>query len=81
MTPTPRTKGRPSTTINKLNEIMNSRSTREVGRTTDKFIIHLVNGNEFNDTKRGIEFLKSNEQLCRNADEYTTNKYDQWVGN
>jgi len=68
MPQTQRKKGRPSTKLNKLNEIRNSISNQEVKRKADNLIERLAKGNDFNDTKRGIEFLKANEQQYGNAD-------------
>lgn len=74
MPQTQRKKGRPSTKLNKLNEIRNSISNQEVKRKADNLIERLAKGNDFNDTKRGLEFLKANEQQYGNADAYVKRK-------
>ena len=70
-----RKKGRPSTKLDKLNDMRNSIKDQDVITKVDDLIQRLEsNRNAYNDTKRGIEFFKSNEDTYHNADDYIKKK-------
>ena len=66
-----RNRGRPSTKLNKLIDMRNSINNQDIVNKVDDLIQRLQNNrNKYPDTKRGIEFLKSNEDKYINSDDY-----------
>ena len=70
----PRKKGRPSTKLSKLNDIKNAVSNEDIKLKVDNLINSIATGSSYNSIKRGIDFLKSNEQNYEKSDDYTKEK-------
>lgn len=68
-------KGRPSTTLHKLIEIIKSTSDQDMITKVEDFINRLVSDrNTYNDTKPRIDFFKLNEEKYDLSDDNTKNK-------
>ena len=70
----PRKKGRPSTKLSKLNDIKNTVTNDDIKLKVESLINSIATGSSYNSIKRGIDFLKSNEQNYEKSDDYTKEK-------
>ena len=73
MTNMARARGRPTTKLKKLQDIKNTITNQEVKNKIDRLVKHLED-REYNDIKRGIEFLKSVESKYENTNDYNKQK-------
>ena len=64
----PRKKGRPPTQLKKLLDTKNELSNQDIKLKVESLIGSIAKGNTYDNIKRGIDFLKSNEQNYEQSD-------------